>query len=278
MKAGKFLVVLLVICAVTLMAGTVFGAVRKVGHISKLNMTSEEFKKINDSYEARGKIQIFTIGEHYTLEHFFYDSLISMQMALNAGEIDEMALPEDVAEYVMNVNGGYTISSIIRTMPSSLSFGFRKDDDPAMLNSFNEAILSMKADGTLAVLSSKYVAEAGIEEPDPVEFETYENIGTKVKIAVTGDIPPMDFVTADGKPAGFNTAVIAEIGRRLKINIELVTIDSGARAASLASHRVDAVFWLQFQKGADKQADVPEGIALSEPYYSWNEVISLKKK
>ena len=95
-------------------------------------------------------------------------------------------------------------------------FGFRKDDDPAMRNSFNEALMSMKADGTLAILQDKYIAEPGIDEPEPVEFRVFENVDRKVKVAVTGDLPPIDFVTANGNPVGFNTAVVAEIAKRLK--------------------------------------------------------------
>ena len=64
-----------------------------------------------------------------------------------------------------------------------------------------------------------------------------------VKIAVTGALPPMDYVAADGTPAGFNTAVLAEIGQRTGKNIELVVVDSLGRAAALASGAVDAVFW-----------------------------------
>jgi ABC-type amino acid transport substrate-binding protein len=64
-----------------------------------------------------------------------------------------------------------------------------------------------------------------------------------VKVAVTGALPPMDYVAPDGTPAGFNTALLAEISRRMGKNIELVVVDSVGRAAALASGTVDAVFW-----------------------------------
>ncbi|MBQ7156153.1 MAG: transporter substrate-binding domain-containing protein [Synergistaceae bacterium] len=274
----KLVVFLLAVC---LMAGSAYSADRNIiGHLSKLNMTPEEFMQFNDSNVAQGKIAVFTGGGDPSIQykHVFYDSLLSMQMALNAGEVDAISLPEAVGEYFLNVNDGYKIVSIVRTLPSSLSFGFRANDDPALRNRFNEALLSMKADGTLAILRAKYIDEPGLDEPEPVKFDVYENIDTKIKVAVTGDLPPIDFVAADGKPAGFNTAVLAEIARRLKVNIELVNIDSGARAAALASGRADAVFWFQFQKGAEKQADIPEGITLSESYYGWNEVLNIGKK
>ena len=117
----------------------------------------------------------------------------------------------------------------------------------------------------------------GYDEPEAVKFEKFENAGS-VKVAVTGDMPPIDYIAADGTPAGFNTAVLAEIAKRMKVNIELLNIDSGARAAALASKRADVVFWFRTDTGVDVQADVPEDIALSEAYYSWNENLHIKKK
>ena len=99
-----------------------------------------------------------------------------------------------------------------------------------------------------------------------------------IKVAVTGDLPPIDFVLADGRPAGFNTAVLAEIGKRLRLNIELLNIDSGARAAALASGRADVIFWVQVYKDSDRQPDVPENIVLSESYFDWNKFLHIRKK
>ena len=61
------------------------------------------------------------------------------------------------------------------------------------------------------------------------------------------------------------------------MNIELLDIEAGARAAALASGRSDVVFWFKVYTG-DPQPDVPEGIVLSEPYYEWNEYLHICKK
>ena len=278
MKAKRFIFTAVILCAVMLFAGTSFAAVTKVGALSKLNMSEQEFQNFVEALQASGRNKIFSAGQYDVFIPVFYDSLLSMQMALNAGDIHEMILPEAVAEYVMNVNDSYEILSIARIAPASLALGFRKDDDPALRSKFNEALLSMKADGALAILRAKYIDEAGLDAPEPVEFEKYENIDTTIKVAVTGDLPPIDFIAADGTPAGFNTAVLAELAKRMKVNIQLVNIESGARAAALASKRADVVFWFEFTKGVDVQPDIPEGIVLSETYYTWNEMLFLKKK
>jgi ABC-type amino acid transport substrate-binding protein len=68
----------------------------------------------------------------------------------------------------------------------------------------------------------------------------------------------MDYVAADGTPAGFNTAVLAEIGNRLGKNIEIVVVDSLGRAAALASGAVDAVFWTRTSSEAQEWSALTE--------------------
>ena len=41
-------------------------------------------------------------------------------------------------------------------------------------------------------------------------------------------MPPLDLVLADGTPAGFNTAVLAEISKRIGKNFEVTDIDGNA--------------------------------------------------
>ena len=135
----------------------------------------------------------------------------------------------------------------------------------------------MAKDKTLLFLKAQYIMDAD-ENPEPVKFEKFPDAET-VKIAVTGDMPPLDYVAADGTPAGFNTAMLAEIARRLKINIELVNINTGARASALASGRADGVFLFRFEKTSGmKNYDVTAGLTLTEPYYAENVLVYIGKK
>ena len=60
-------------------------------------------------------------------------------------------------------------------------------------------------------------------------------------------------------------------------NVKLVNIDSAARTAALASKRVDVVFWYEVDKTSEFQADIPDGVIISEPYYEWEKFIHVKK-
>ena len=210
----------------------------------------------------------------------FYDSLLSMQMALRSGQLDEIALPEPVGMYLVQNNPKYDIYFSLNMLPSTISFGFRNGNE-SLCREFNSAILAMKNDGTLAKLRKNFVTELGQSQPEEIKFQNFKNAAT-IRVAVTGDLPPIDFIAADGKPTGYNTAILSEIGRRLKKNIRLISIESGARSSALASERVDVVFWYRntgglktLPKVKDKNLrnvmqDTATGVLLSEPYYDWD--------
>ena len=108
-------------------------------------------------------------------------------------------------------------------------------------------------------------------DPEAVAFQQFDDADT-IRVAVTGDRPPMDYIASDGVPMGFNTALIAEIASRLHKNIELVNVDSGARAFALASGSVDIVFWPEgsnFDNWERASAeDRPAGTVATDSYLS----------
>ncbi len=211
------------------------------------------------------------------LEYKFYDNLANMLMALNAGECNEILVPKLMGEYIIGLNPEYEVCCVFRIQGSYLSFGFKESDGVILQRNFNTALRSMKKDGTLDDLLHQYCANPGKDSPESVKFEEFPKADT-VRVAVTGDLPPVDYVAADGTPAGFSTAVLAEIGRRLKVNIKLIQVDTAARTPALMSGRADAVFWYQFIKGAQTQPDAPEGVIFSEPYYDWDTFLHIRKK
>ncbi|MDD2647354.1 MAG: transporter substrate-binding domain-containing protein [Eubacteriales bacterium] len=112
-----------------------------------------------------------------------------------------------------------------------------------MLESVNTAIADMHTDGTLGALWNSNVAELGInDEPVAVVPAVIEGAQT-VRVGVSGDIPPLDYTSVDGKPAGYNTAVLAEIAKRAGFNVEFVYMETGARFTALSTGRIDLFFW-----------------------------------
>ncbi|MBQ3626310.1 MAG: transporter substrate-binding domain-containing protein [Synergistaceae bacterium] len=209
----------------------------------------------------------------------FYDTLLSMQMALKSRKINEVALPEAVGLYLVNNDPGLEILFSLNMTPSTISFGFKQGNN-SLQKEFNNAIVSMKKDGTLDRLADKYIVNFAADNEE-VKFNNFKDAKT-IKVAVTGDLPPIDYIAPDGRPTGYNTAILAEIGRRIKKNIRLISVDAGGRSAALASERADVVFWYRNTSGIKSKnkkvgnalgsvmKDSLSGVILSEPYYSWD--------
>ena len=253
----------------------------KVGVVERLNVTPEKFREMTHSIE-KGNVMIIANTTERP-EFTFYSSLNQMILALNAGEIDEMLFPEAQSDYFLSVNPDCTVKCmvILRDAPFLMSFGFSAENKE-LCESFSKALAGMKQDGTLAMLYGRYLLgantavfeESAIADPArtsvaPVVFRKFED-APEVRIAVTGDMPPIDYIAPDGSAQGFNAAILAEICGRLGLNVKLQNIESGARVAMLTSGRSDAVFWFEHKRGAKDSHDAPEGVILSEPYYQFD--------
>jgi len=265
---------LLMICALLLMTGCGGGQDNaekkdsdagkvKLGMITRLNASEENFgefmKKIEDTLSVK-------ISSHAPV---FFDNLNSMQMALQSKQIDEISTYRSVARYMIaNEPRFEVLKDHSLEFIDSFCFALR-DDETELKDSLNDVIKEMQDDGTLDRLTKEYITDIAAEsEPVAVDLPRFPNAGT-IKVAVTGDLPPLDYVSVDGKPAGFNTAVLAEIGNRMLKNIEIVEIDSGGRAAALTSKQVDVVFWaiVPVSEIIPSDSDKPNGIILTDPYY-----------
>ena len=248
---------------------------RKIGVLTMLNMTEDEM----GAYEKALRTAVRQLRKEGAVETdffksnrpsggnkpsrpraeheiVFYDTLDAMLMALNAGDIENMLVYESTADYIdtpeLEAMGRITdtdnpghFEEMMKSGLMANDFAFMMmEDNTALRDEFNDAIAAIKEDGTLEKLVEEHIDKAVADKSatPAVELPSFEGADT-IKVAVTGSLPPMDYVGPDGAPAGFSTAVLAEIANRLGKNIEIVVVDSVGRAAALASGVVDAVFW-----------------------------------
>ena len=243
----------------------------KIGMLQQLNASEQEF---NGFMKSIAETFALNTNPH---EVTYFNNLNTMQMALESGQIDEISTYLPVANYLENKNSNIEILQG-HTMEFIDAFCFAlRADDIELKNSLDAAISEMQNDGTLKKLTDEYIKPS--ENIPAVEFENFDGAQT-LKVAVTGDLPPLDMVQADGNAAGFNTAVLSEIGKRLQKNIEIIQVDSASRAAALTSGQADIVFWaiVPVSEIIPANADKPDGIELTTPYYRGRIVhIGLKK-
>ena len=237
----------------------------KIGVLSYLNLTEEEYlanetakEAVLDYLEAHGMLELSEPkpegDEAPSLQIRFYDTTDALLMALQAGEIGAIQVPKSTADYLCGTNDRLVQPSVfnfpesddlVQGLLNRFSDGYAfmmLEANADLRDQFDQAIADMKADGTLDALVQKHIAEASqTGETEAIAFEQFE--GDPIRVAVTGALPPMDYVAPDGSFAGFNTAILAEVGRRLQKNIALSQVDSVGRALALAEGTVDVVFW-----------------------------------
>ncbi|MBQ7215616.1 MAG: transporter substrate-binding domain-containing protein, partial [Synergistaceae bacterium] len=257
---------LCIILLVLVFAGAAYA--EKVGVLSRLDIPAEVFRP-DITRDIISKFVRTTISHHLKpgdVEFKVYDSMVAMMMALNAGEIDAIQLPDCVAEYVLRENPKTDARAFLLLNGWMYLVMGLKEGNEALRDKISAAIADMNKDGTTSLLIRYHVQGPEAREPMPVEFAKYDDAET-LKVVVTGDFPPIDYVDAGGQAAGYNTAMLAEIGRRLHMNVQLVYTDAASRAAALMSGKADVVFWFKLHSGQAEQFDIPEGIITTAPYY-----------
>ena len=236
----------------------------KLGMIRHLNATEQRMDEILKMVQEDSGVKV----THYVPT--YYDSLNLMQMGIESGSVDQISLYKSVAEYLIANNDKYenVPELTLKTLNDNFCFAMRKED-AALKADLNKALDEMKADGSLEKLATEYIVNVDKGQvPPAVEIPMTDGADT-IKVGVTGDLPPLDYVSADGKASGFNTALLSEIAKRSGKNVEIVDIDSGARAAALSSKQIDVVFWVTVPTMEKVPADLdkPEGVELSNPYF-----------
>ena len=210
----------------------------------------------------------------------FFDNMNAMIMALKAKQIERFAAPGRVGAYIVAHNDDLKL--IDNNLKPILGYSMAmREDSAAQIDEINKAIKAMLDDGTIDNLIKANITELGGADPVATEIPVIEGAET-LKVAVTGDMPALDCVLADGKPAGFNVAFLSELGKRINKNFELVDMDAGARGTALSSGQVDVLFWVLGTYDQDGKAlpyplDNMKGVAISIPYMMDNRVgVALK--
>ena len=238
----------------------------KVGMLANLNISEQQHAALLKQAATRGGISAMNIPVIT-----YYDNLNTLQMGLESGSVDAMSTYQSIADYLMAKNPKFALTDFSKLKLADAFCCALREDNKGLLEEMNSAISSMQQDGTLDRLVKEYITDVKDgKEPPAVAISKIDGADS-IKVAVTGDLPPIDLVLADGTPAGFNTAVLAELSKRIGKNIEIAQVSSGARASALSSGNVDVVFWAVVP--ADDSAirpsdfDIPKGIKATTPYY-----------
>jgi len=205
----------------------------------------------------------------------FSDSISGCLALLKSGRADFIMTLDVTANYIARKNP--ELKSVVCNEDRDIVMILRSSDEK-LRDSLNSAIKKLRSNGRIGELEKKWIAAVLDDgKAETVNIEKTPGAET-VYVGVSGDIPPLDYIAADGKPAGFNMAFLAEIAKTAGVNIEVVSLDSQARFAALESKKIDVFFWttLLADKTASPQA-FDKKIVFSEAYCTFKRAFLLKK-
>lgn len=271
MKRILFLLMVMIVCCSGIASAKETLKPIKVGMLVSDSGTQWFYDHANLSYLTDNKGY-----DTSNIELTVFNDAASMILALKSGRVEYVMEPLSAASYAINHNDEITANAFIQDHVD-VSYSMVVAQDKSLLcKRLNDAILSMKEDGTLSKIVENNVSPylASKEDPLPEQLPFSDDAPT-IRVALTGDLPPMDYVTADGQPAGFNVALLTEISHRTGINFEPVLMHSDAKTTALLTGQVDVVFWADSVQCLTH--DVVYEISynyclLTEPYYTDTQV------
>lgn len=236
---------------------------------------TEEESAIKGVIDLVGKtigVQAGTTGEIYAQESIegaqvkSFKTGIDAALALNNGAIDAIILDELPSIEIVKNNPSLTI---INDNFSSEEYAVAvKKGNEELLTSINNTLNRIKEDGTYNTLTSAFMNAAGeITIPSVEEIETED----KVIMGTNAAFPPFEYTEGD-KVLGFDASLAAIIAQDLGKKLEIQDMNFDALIAALQSGAVDMVL-----AGMTATDERRENVDFSEPYYTSNQVIIVKK-
>ena len=190
-----------------------------------------------------------------------YSSLTAMVLDLNAGNVEYLLVPASVASYLKAQDDTLTIAPGGAGVPTELRMAVRSDDTE-LYNTLQDGIQALKGDGSLDTLIDTYITNIST---DGSEDSSQQGTEDSYVVGVTGDLPPLDYVAADGTPAGFNVALMNAISDKMNVPFTFVQVEADARLSALSSGKIDVIFWYGNVQGYTSEKDE---LLITDEYYT----------
>ena len=192
-----------------------------------------------------------------------YSSLTSMVLDLNAGNVEYLLVPASVASYLKAQDDSLTIAPGGAGVPTEIRMAVRAEDTE-LHQILQDGIQTLREDGTLDDLINTYITNISTSGSESGMQGDKENAYV---VGVTGDLPPLDYVAADGVPAGFNVALMNAISDKMGATFTFVQVEADARLSALSSGKIDVIFWYGNVQGYTSERDE---LLITDEYYEDN--------
>lgn len=197
-----------------------------------------------------------------------YNRAIDVLAALKSGKIDGFASHQFAADYLLKRDTQIVVIPVVDVPIEGHAIMAVRSEDVKLKSMLDSAIIILRDNGTISALEMEWITNLPAEnEPTFNEIPVIEGAASYY-VGVSGDLPPLDYVASDGFPAGFNVALLSEIGKILNINFKFVSLETQARFTALASKKIDIIF-CHFQSSNTNYFDElkNDGWIATQPYF-----------
>lgn len=174
------------------------------------------------------------------------ENISDLLYQLRSGRADAICCPDVVAEYLLRTEEGLvrldapvdTANAVEGGGRLSFAMALRKGEDD-LCAELSVALSELEEEGKLKALSVAYV-----DADEPMELYAKKGgFGKKtLYVGVTGTVPPLDLLDADGEPCGFSVALLEELEKHTGYHFEAVPIAVEDSFTVLDSGKVDLLF------------------------------------
>ena len=230
---------------------------------------------IGSAEDLNGKIlgcQAGTTGEIYIQDEVKGATLKSFKTGMDAaldlknGAIDAIVLDELPAKEIVKRNRDLKVLDI-RFATEEYAIAVKKGNT-ALLASINKTISAMKTDGTYEKLVKAFMpADGAIVVPEAIASNGSEII----KMGTNAAFPPFEYIEGTD-PVGFDVTMSQMIARDLGKKLQVVDMAFDGLIAALQSDAIDFI-----AAGMTATDERRKNVDFSEPYYSSNQVIIVRK-
>lgn len=272
---NKIIVVLIFMLAMTVILTGCSGETSKIEKYSDLEAKVIGVVSSPASNESLGAIlSKYLIGAE-PKEVVGYNNLNDQIAALLAGKIDAIPATKTEADYYVKRNSEMKIVEAKQKIKSDVVMVLRTEDQ-AIKEDLDKAFAALQENGTLELLKDKWITNLpATGEPSKVDVAIIDG-GKTVYVGVTGAYAPLDYIGADGKPAGYNVALLKEVGKLININFEFVSIEASARYTALESKKIDVIFSQIYN---EEMSSLFHGkYIMTNPYFTADELCFLVRK
>jgi ABC-type amino acid transport substrate-binding protein len=204
----------------------------------------------------------------------FFESLSAAVAALKGNQADAIFFVGPSLDFYVSRDAELTTLSLDPVGKATLHMALRADDTE-LLTSINAALAGMKDDGTLARLEKEFITDLTADaQLAGREMPRFDDAPT-LTVGLAGDMPPVDYVAADGNPGGYNVEMLALLGEKLKVNFEISVMPLESKFPALATGKIDVFFLHPVNDDVAmlrKDMEANNNATLTESYFEFSDI------